>query len=129
MKLLLDTHVILWWWTDPGRLSKRVFEALSAPETEILASAVSAYEMAWKHRLGKLTLPPGMLEGFEDAIAAERWQPLSITVEQSLLAGQLESPHRDPFDRLLAAQSISEKAGFATADPAMESFEGLSVFW
>lgn len=129
MKLLLDTHALLWWWTEPERIPVALLEKLSAPETEILASAVSAYELTYKHRLGKLELPEDLLSGFAEALAAERWTALPVTLAHSLLAGRLTSDHRDPFDRLLAAQSLIEQAALVTVDPVFVDFEGLQTVW
>jgi len=129
MKLLLDTHALLWWWSEPERLPNPLIARLSLPETEILASAVSAYELAYKHRLGKLQLPPGLLENFAAAVTAEQWVPLPVTLEHGRHAGSLASPHRDPFDRLLAAQSMLENAPLVTMDSAFSAFPGLSTHW
>jgi PIN domain nuclease of toxin-antitoxin system len=129
MKVLLDTHVMLWWWSEPERIPQPILTILSDPATTILASAVSAYEMAYMHRWGRLSLPPGLLKDFPAVLKAERWHELSLTIEHSLLAGKLPTPHRDPFDRLLGAQALAEKADFVTADPAFRSFEGLNIVW
>lgn len=105
MKVLLDTHAMLWWWSEPHRIPQPVLTILSDPATTILASAVSAYEMAYKHRCGKLFLPPDLLKDFSAVLQVERWTELSLTIRHSLLAGDLTSTHRDPFDRLLGAQA------------------------
>ena len=129
MKLLLDTHVLLWWWAEPERLPASLLDTLSAPETEIWISAVSAYELAYKHRVGKLGLPEGLLAGFGAAVTAERWESLSVSLDQCLRAGQLAAEHRDPFDRLLAAQALVENMTLVTVDPAFAGFEGLRTLW
>jgi PIN domain nuclease of toxin-antitoxin system len=129
MKVLLDTHAMLWWWSSPERIPQPVLTILSDPATTVLASAVSAYEMAYKHRCGKLALPPELLRDFPAILQAERWTALSLSIEHSLLAGELPSSHRDPFDRLLSAQAIIETAGLVTADPAFRSFAGVQLVW
>ena len=129
MKVLLDTHAMLWWWSDPERIPQPVLTILSDPATTVLASAVSAYEMAYKHRCGRLSLPPELLKDFPAVLKAERWNELSLTIEHSLLAGELPSHHCDAFDRLLGAQAIVENADLVTADPAFRSFEGLNIVW
>ncbi len=129
MKVLLDTHAMLWWWTEPDRIPRKTLKTLSSPETIVMASAVSGYELAYKHHCGKLLLPENLLENFSENLAAERWTPLPLNVEHSLLAGQITSPHRDPFDRLLAAQAILEKARLVTIDPAFHTFPDLQVLW
>lgn len=127
--MLLDTHTILWWWSEPERLPKATLSLLANGFIPILVSAASAYEMAYKHRLGKLRLPEGLLPGFENALAAEFWTPLPISVTHSLVAGQMESSHRDPFDCLLAAQALLEQATLVTLDPVFASFSGLKTWW
>jgi PIN domain nuclease of toxin-antitoxin system len=129
MKLLLDTHALLWWWSDPTRLPTATLHALTAPDHQIFCSAVSAYEISLKSTLGKLHVPPELLDRFEDAVAGERWTPLPITLTHSLRAGSLDVPHRDPFDRLLAAQALIERATLVTADPAFTPFPGLPLLW
>lgn len=129
MKLLLDTHAMLWWWTAPERLPQPTLSLLSHAGTEILASAVSAYEVAYKHRLGKLSLPAALLGQFEQVVSQERWTELPVTVPHSLLAGSFPSDHRDPFDRLLAAQAVIEDAMLVTMDPAFASFPRLRTLW
>jgi PIN domain nuclease of toxin-antitoxin system len=120
---------MLWWWSFPERIPQPVLTILSDPATTVLASAVSAYEMAYKHRCGKLFLPPELLKDFSAILEAERWTALSLSIEHSLLAGELPSSHRDPFDRLLSAQAIIETAGLVTADPAFRSFAGVQLVW
>lgn len=122
---------MLWWWTEPDRLPAPVLKTLQSPQTEIFASAVSAYELAYKHHLGKLRLPTDLLDDFEEVVAAERWTPLAVSTAHSLLAGRLPSPHRDPFDRLLAAQAITEKVALVSVDPAFAGFAvaGLKIYW
>ncbi len=129
MKLLLDTHAMLWWWSDPDRLPPQAISLLSDGANTVLASAVSAYEIAYKHQLGKLVLPARLLPDFENAVADERWTPLPISTAHGLLAGQLLSPHRDPFDRLLAAQALVEEAVLVTANPAFTTFSNLQTLW
>lgn len=129
MKLLLDTHAMLWWWTAPERLPQHALSLLSDAGTEILASAVSAYEVAYKHRLGKLSLPAALLEQFEQAVSQERWTELPVRFSHCLLAGNFPSDHRDPFDRLLAAQAVVEGAMLVTMDPAFATFPELRTLW
>ncbi|MBL9115376.1 MAG: type II toxin-antitoxin system VapC family toxin [Verrucomicrobiaceae bacterium] len=129
MKLLLDTHAMLWWWTAPERLPPKALSLMSDPSTGILASAVSAYELTYKNRLGKLQLPSSLLNQFERSVADERWTELQVSTSHSLLAGRFASDHRDPFDRLLAAQAIIEQAVLVTLDPAFESFPEVERLW
>lgn len=129
MKLLLDTHAMLWWWTAPERLPQKTLSLMSDAGTEILASAVSAYEMTYKNKLGKLVLPEFLLDQFERSVSDERWAELPVNTSHSLMAGKLASNHRDPFDRLLAAQAILENAALVTTDPAFETFPEVETLW
>ena len=129
MRVLLDTHAILWWWTDPDQFRKSTLAKLCRRETEVLISCVSAYELALKEKSGKLPLPKGLLDDFDEIIRDERWTPLSLTVEHCQIAGRLKTPHKDPFDRLIGAQALAEKATLITTDPAFATFPDLKVLW
>lgn len=129
MKLLLDTHAMLWWWTAPERLPPQALALISDAGTEILISAVSAYEIAYKNKLGKLHLPAAVLEQFERSVMEERWTELPTSFSHCLLAGKIDWDHRDPFDRLLAAQSLLEQALLVTLDPAFQNCPDLQCLW
>lgn len=127
--LLLDTHTLLWALTEPTRLGRRARRAVEDRRSTIYVSAVSGLELATKHRLGKLPHAWPVLEGFErhrDRLGAEE---LSITTSHALLAGSLEWDHRDPFDRLLAAQSLVEGVPLVTKDAAFTTIPGFRVLW
>lgn len=128
MKLLLDTHAALWWWDEHQRLSVAAKKALSASGNQIFFSAASAWEIATKHRLGKLSLPPGFLSGLGRAMANESWTPLPIGIDHAELAGSWPVDHRDPFDRMLAAQSKLEHLTLVTLDDAFEDFK-IKTLW
>jgi len=128
MKLLLDTHALLWWFTDDPRLSQRAREALQDETNEIFVSAASAWEIATKQRLGKLIGLPDPAGHFAALVDADGFQHLSVSFRHSLRAGGYDVPHRDPFDRMLAAQSEIESLPLVTRDAAFVSF-GTRVFW
>lgn len=130
MKLLLDTHALLWTINDPdtGRMSRRARDAVEDPTNNLCVSAATAWELATKHRLGRLP---------EAATAVRRWPAiitslgaieLAITTGHAMLAGGLPGAHGDPFDRVLAAQAIIEGAHLVTADRAMDGF-GAQLLW
>jgi PIN domain nuclease of toxin-antitoxin system len=100
MKLLLDTHALLWWLSDPGILSETALDAISEPGNDVLVSAVVAWEIAIKRGLGKLTAPADLLT----EIAVSGLEVLPISMEHALMTGRLPNHHRDPFDRMLVAQ-------------------------
>lgn len=129
MKYLLDTHVILWWLEDHPNLSAAARLALADGDNTLFASSVSGYEIAWKTRQGKLEVPFQTPADFTREWQQEQWLELPLTLDHAVRAGHLQSPHRDPFDRLLAAQAISEDATLITIDPAFGTFPNLGTLW
>lgn len=107
MRLLLDTHALIWWATLDRRLSPKAKKAIARQESDVHVSAASAWEIATKSRLGKLEWPPeaGSLRNY---VVGQGFLPLPISVEHAERAGQLAIEHRDPFDRMLIAQAQSE---------------------
>ena len=129
MKLLLDTHAIIWWWNSPDRLSEQALVAISNPENEIHVSAASAHEILFKHRIGKLKVPAEVAADFSSCVSNESWKSLDLTIKHTSIAALFEEEHRDPFDRLLAAQAISENLPLITADARIADFDGVEIFW
>ena len=124
MRLLLDTHALLWWLDGDKRLPLRVRKLIQADETVVYVSAASAWEIVTKARIGKL---PGALAVAEDVAAcliAQGFSGLAITVEHAQRAGSLPGPHRDPFDRMLIAQALAENVGLVSDE---EVFDGYGV--
>ena len=107
MRLLLDTHAFLWWVIDDERLSQAARRAIEDDENDVLISAASAWEITTKHRLGKLPAAKALAEDIVGKIALERFEELSISVDDAARAGALPGPLRDPFDRILIAQALS----------------------
>lgn len=112
MRLLLDTHVLLWWLADDPRLAATARAAIASPEDEVRVSAASIWEMVIKQALGKLQLP----DGFAEVLASEDLLPLPVTAAHALAVGRLPLLHHDPFDRLLVAQCQVEGLTLVTAD-------------
>jgi PIN domain nuclease of toxin-antitoxin system len=112
MTLLLDTHVFLWWLADPQLLSTGAREAIGDGKNTVYVSAVVAWEIVIKRSLGKLEAP----EDLEDAMKANRFLPLPVTIPHALAVQALPDHHRDPFDRLLIAQAGCEGFKFVTRD-------------
>lgn len=125
---LLDTHVLLWWFTDDTRLSTTARRAIEDRSNEVYVSAVSAWEIATKTRLGKLTIGPEVVEKFGELSASAGFTHLHITHRHGLLADGFEVSHRDPFDRMLAAQSSLEELPLISRDRAFEQFD-IQVLW
>lgn len=126
---LLDTHVFLWLVSAPERVPAR--ELLRLPGTRLLVSSVSAMEVATKVRLGKLRegVPLANESTWYEALCTMRADELPISTRHSLLAGGMDWGHKDPFDRLLAAQAIIEEVPLMTADQAFTGLDGLMTFW
>jgi PIN domain nuclease of toxin-antitoxin system len=129
LKLLLDTHALLWWWVDDPQLSATARRLIQAADSEVWVSAASAWEVATKQRLGKLPgMPSDLCANWLTLLQADGFQPLAITTAHALRAGRLSSDHRDPFDRMLAAQALSENATLVTTDPAFKTL-GCAAVW
>ena len=128
MKLLLDTHALLWWWTNDAQLSAKAKRAIANDSNTVLVSAASAWEIATKTRLGKLDIGPLALARFADLVQADAFAHLPMTWRHCVHAGGLQLDHRDPFDRMLAAQSLLEDAALVTKDAAFAVF-GTRTFW
>ena len=113
MRLLLDTHALLWWLGDDPRLGAAVREQIADPQVEVSVSAASAWEIAIKQALGRLEIRADL----PSALAASGFRELPITIADALMAGSLPRHHRDPFDRILVAQALREGCTIVTADP------------
>ncbi len=128
MRVLLDTHALVWWWTDDRRLPAAARAAIAAPDNVVLVSAASAWEIATKHRLGKWAEITHLLDGFEDLLRRSRFAPLSITLAHARLAGSLDWAHRDPFDRMLLAQARDQAVPLVSGDAAFLGCD-IAVIW
>ncbi len=117
MRLLLDTHVVIWWLEDPGRLSGKARTAIDSHE--VLVSAVTACEIAQKSAVGKLRTPADL----EDQIEDNEFRPLPISVRHGMATFELPFHHKDPFDRLLVAQARCEGLTLVTADRKLAAYD------
>jgi PIN domain nuclease of toxin-antitoxin system len=127
--LLLDTVAFILWHADSPRLSARAKSALlSAPTQPVYVSAASAFEIATKVRLGKLHVPSPLLHDFTVVVERDGFRVIDVDPAAAVWAGQIESEHRDPFDRLIAAQAHVLGGDVVTTDPAFAQL-GVSVFW
>ena len=128
MKLLLDTHALLWWWTNDPQLSAKAKRAIANDANTILVSAASAWEIATKTRLGKLDIGPLALTRFAALVQADGFAHLPMTWQHCVHSGGLPLDQRDPFDRMLAAQSLIEDAALVTKDAAFAVFD-TRILW
>jgi PIN domain nuclease of toxin-antitoxin system len=127
--LLLDTHAYVWALTDPARLSDRARSAIEAPSNPVLVSAATAWEMAIKYRGGTWPEADILLAQHDDLVSRLGAQPLNISAADAIRAGNLDWDHADPFDRMLAAQSLLGQTTLVTRDPAFGELRGLTVLW
>ncbi len=128
MNLLLDTCTLLWWWAEPEALSSRVLTLIKDPGNEIWVSAASAWEAATKHRIGKYPGGSIVVSQWEERLKEDGFRELAITSVHALRAGMLPGDHRDPFDRMFAAQSILERFPVASPDAALSDL-GAERLW
>jgi PIN domain nuclease of toxin-antitoxin system len=118
VRILLDTHVLLWWLAGSPSLSGRARGMIADPENTVFVSAVSLWEIWLKQSLGKLQLPAG----FAERLAAEPFENLPLVASQTRHVSLLPWHHRDPFDRMLVAQAQVEKLVLLTADEALTAY-------
>jgi len=128
MRLLLDTHTLLWWAFDAPELSRRANALLADRANVLYVSSASAWEIATKHRLGRLPEASVLVQDMPGWFARAGLTELPISVSHAQRAGALPAPHRDPFDRMLAAQSLLEDVPIVGRDEAFLDF-GVKLVW
>jgi len=119
---------MLWWFAGDAKLSTSARNLLSLGDTVVLVSAASAWEICAKVRIGKLPSGHDLCEDFLGIVTEHQLEPLAITVEHGRLVGRMAGTHKDPFDRILAAQALVEDVPLVTNDPAFAAF-GVKVVW
>jgi PIN domain nuclease of toxin-antitoxin system len=119
VKVLLDTHILLWWLADDPSLPPLAAEAIANPDVDVIVSAATAWEIAIKRAAGRLEAPDDLL----GALEANDIDSLSITVAHALAAGALPEHHGDPFDRMLIAQARSEGLTLITVDRRFPEYD------
>jgi PIN domain nuclease of toxin-antitoxin system len=122
LKLLLDTHALIWWLEGSEALSPRARDAISDEANSIAVSAASAMEVATKFRLGKLPGAALLAQDFEAIVAAQGFAELAISVHHARLAGEMNIAHKDPFDRFLIAQAQAESMALVSNEALFDSF-------
>jgi PIN domain nuclease of toxin-antitoxin system len=123
LRLLLDTHILLWWLADDRKLAKAGREVIANPDNDVHVSSASVWEAAIKVALGRLEIE---LDDLEDAIVQNGFRPLPIGFRHAVTAGRLPSVHRDPFDRMLVAQASVEELRVVSHDRVFERY-GLAT--
>ena len=128
MNLLLDTHVLIWWLGSLPMLSADARDVVADPENEAFVSSASAFEIATKYRLGKLSVAAAFVDGLDEHLRREGFKPVAISLPHALAAGRLPGPHKDPFDRMLIAQARLEGFTVVTSDPIFQRYR-VPVVW
>lgn len=128
MKLLLDTHALIWWLAGDPALPIRAREAVADTENQIFVSAASAMEICTKYRLGKLPQAGPLATELPAYLAAQGFLELPISLAHAALAGSLAIQHKDPFDRFLIAQALIEGLPLASNETLFDSF-GVTRLW
>ena len=126
---LLDTHTLFWFDTDPTRLSAAGLAVIKNRQNTVLVSSISAWELAIKHRLGKLPNAHPLLESYHASLSRYGFSELSFTSHHALAERTLSAPHKDPFDRALAAQALTENLTLITNDPEVQRFAEVTTLW
>jgi PIN domain nuclease of toxin-antitoxin system len=119
MRLLLDTHILLWWLADDARMPERAATAIGDGGTQIVVSAATAWEIAIRKAAGRLDAPDDLL----DALAANDFDTLAITAGHAVTAGGLPPHHSDPFDRMLIAQAQAEGLTLVSVDSRFSEYD------
>ena len=125
MRLLLDTHALLWWLSDDLRLSRPARSAIADPANQLVASAAVGYEITYKQNLGRLPALPEMLP---ERLRREGIGTLPITLAHAIAAAALPGPHRDPWDRIMMAQALAEDCRVVTVDRIFSDY-GVPILW
>ena len=128
MKLLLDTHAFLWWVGDTRGLSRKARSAIGSGRNACFVSVASGWEIAVKVSLGNLRIESSLDRFLPEQLAANGFQPLAIDLKHTARVATLPFHHRDPFDRLLAAQALEEELAMVTADPVFAKY-GVRRVW
>ena len=129
LRLLLDTHAILWWTIGDASLSERARKRIAQSNDAVMISAVSAWEIAIKVNLGRL--PAGateLIRDFEESLKQDGFHSISITADHGIRAGLLPGPHKDPFDRMLIAQAQAENLAIVSNDSVFDRY-GVTRIW
>jgi PIN domain nuclease of toxin-antitoxin system len=128
VRLLLDTHAFLWWLAGDSKLSRRAKAAISASDNPVYVSAASAWEIATKFRLGKLPGAGAIVSDIAGVVASQAFEPLPVSLLHAQRAGSLPGDHRDPFDRMLIAQSLFDGLTLVSNETLFDGY-GVQRLW
>jgi PIN domain nuclease of toxin-antitoxin system len=125
VKLLLDTHTVVWWFSDDPRLPLLARTAMADRANQLLVSAAVGYEIIYKQSRGRL---PSLPEALPRRLLREGVDTLPISLDHAVAAAQLPGPHRDPWDRIMIAQALVERLQVVTIDGVFSDY-GVPVLW
>ena len=128
MRILVDTHALIWWSTEDPQLSLPASNAIRDESSEVYISAATAWELATKYRIGKLPEAQELVENIRSYLADQNFEELPVTIANALRAGSLPSHHRDPFDRMLIAHAISEDLVLVSNETLFDRY-GVRRLW
>jgi PIN domain nuclease of toxin-antitoxin system len=128
MRLLLDTHALLWWYSDDPALPKSCRKLIAQSANSVFVSAVSAWEISTKFRLGKLPTASELVQDFGGYLEREGFLSIAVSYDHGIRAGMLAGPHQDPFDRMLIAQAEIEKMFIVSSEKIFDRY-GVSRVW
>lgn len=128
MRLLLDTHTLVWWAFLPHLLSRQAFGAIEDGDNDVFVSAITAMEIATKVRLGKFEDARPLANRFSEQVLTHGFEIVAMTADHGERAGNLATTHKDPWDRLLVAQAQLEQLALVTADKKLGDF-GITTLW
>ncbi len=123
MKLLLDTHILLWWLANDSALKPQVRQLIADPENAVFLSSVTLWEIWLKNSIGKLTLPAD----FEERLAKEKFESLPLAAAHTKAVASLPWLHRDPFDRMLVAQAMTANLRLLTVDETISAYGSMTL--
>jgi PIN domain nuclease of toxin-antitoxin system len=125
VRILIDSHAVLWWLGDDPRLSHQAEVAITNPDNSVIVSTCVGYEIAYKQQRGRL---PQFRDDLANRLRREGFEPLPISLAHALAAAQLPGPHRDPWDRIMIAQALAEQLEVVTVDKVFADY-GVPVIW
>jgi len=128
LRVLLDTHALLWWLSDDPALTRPARKTIADTRNTVIVSAASAWEIATKVRLGKLPTANDLAADFTGHLDRDGFQLLAISAEHGIRAGLLPGPHKDPFDRMLIAQAQAENVPIISIESLFENY-GVRRIW
>jgi len=129
MKVLIDTHVLIWWLGRSRRIPRATRDRLLDAGIEVRVSAATAWEIVVKRRIGKLAFDTDFLAAFDARVQKLGFDPMGVTARHAIRGAEIDSAHKDPFDRMLAGQALVEDLTLVSADPAFEMLGVKAQWW